>query len=124
VPVNGALSTVTIVCSLALAAWSLYTGYRNRPPDRSHLLGLAVVEGLLVALVVAALVAVAGGERPASAVTFFGYVATILLLPVAGAVLAWMEPTRWGAVIIGVVCLTVPVLVLRLQQTWAAVTSG
>ena len=123
-PVNGTLSTATIVVSLALAAWSLVTGYRNRPPDRTHLGGLAVVEGLLVALVGAALVAVAGGEAPASAVTFYGYVVTILLLPVLGAVLAWLEPTRWGAVVIGVVCLTVPVLVLRLQQTWEAVTSG
>jgi hypothetical protein len=124
VPVNGTLSTVTIVLSLALAAWSLVTGYRDRPPDRTHLAGLALVELSLVALLVAALVSVAGGARPASAVTFVGYVVTVLCLPPLGYVLARLEPTRWGTVIIGVVCLTVPVLVLRLQQTWQAVTSG
>jgi hypothetical protein len=124
VPVNGTLSAITVALALIVAVWAFIAAARNRPPDRSHLVGLAVVEGLLLVLVAVALAAVAGGERPASPVTFFGYVITILCLPPLGWVLARLEPTRWGATIIGVVCLTVPVLVLRLQQTWTAVTSG
>jgi hypothetical protein len=38
-------------------------------------------------------------------------------------VLARMEPTRWGNLILGVACLVLPVLVLRLQQI-ASVTGG
>jgi hypothetical protein len=34
-----------------------------------------------------------------------------------------MEPTRWGTLILGVACLVLPVLVLRLQQI-ASVTNG
>jgi hypothetical protein len=34
-----------------------------------------------------------------------------------------MEPTRWGNLILGVACLVLPVLVLRLQQI-ASVTGG
>jgi hypothetical protein len=39
------------------------------------------------------------------------------------AVLARMEPTRWGSLILGVAALVMPVLVLRLQQI-ASVTGG
>jgi hypothetical protein len=38
-------------------------------------------------------------------------------------VLAKMEPTRWGNLILGIGCLILPVLVLRLQQI-ASVTGA
>ncbi|MFB6397180.1 hypothetical protein [Polymorphospora sp. A560] len=116
--VNGALETLTIVLALALAAWGLVATVRDRAPDRSHLIGLAVVEVAILALGVAALVAIAGGESPAEPGTFWGYLATIVCLPPIAAVLARMEPTRWGSIIVTVVCLVIPVLVVRLQQTW------
>lgn len=117
-PVNETLATVTIVLSLVLAGWSLVTTLRKRPPDRSHLVGLAVVEVALIALAAAAVVAMLGGEQPGEAATFIGYLITIVCLPPLAAVLARMEPTRWGSAIVTVICLTIPVLVLRLQQTW------
>jgi hypothetical protein len=123
-PVNGTLSTIAIVLALLLAVWSFVTAARDRAPDRVHLWGLGLVELVLVALVAAAIVSIASGERPASAGTFVGYCITVLLLPVLGGYLARLEPTRWGAVIVGAVAITVPVLVVRLQQTWSAVTSG
>lgn len=115
---NDSLATVTIVLSLVLAAWSLITTLRTRPPDRSHTIGLAVVEVALIALTAAAVIAMVGGERPGEPATFIGYLVTILCLPPLGFVLAKMEPTRWGSAIVTVICLTIPVLVLRLQQTW------
>ncbi|SCL41388.1 hypothetical protein GA0074692_6291 [Micromonospora pallida] len=118
-PVDGILATVTIVLSLVLAAWSLVTAARNRPPDRTHLLGLVVLEVALLALTVVALVALGGGERPGEPGAFAGYLVTLVFLPPLAAVLAKMEPTRWGAAIVGVVCLVLPVVVVRLQQTWA-----
>jgi hypothetical protein len=124
VPVNGTLSAIVITLSLLVAAWALVEALRDRAPNRGHLIGLALVEVALIALLVAAAVAVAGGDRPASGVTFLGYVVTIVCLPPLGALLAKLEPTRWGCVIVLVVCLTVPVLVLRLHQTWQVVTSG
>jgi hypothetical protein len=124
VPVNGTLSAVTIVLALAVAVWAVVATVRDRPPDRGQILGLAVVEASIVALLGAAAASVATGQRPASTVTFVGYVVTILCLPLLGAILARLEPTRWGSGVVAVVCLTVPVLVLRLQQTWSAVTGG
>lgn len=123
-PVNGALSTIAIVLPLLLAVWSFIAAARDRAPDRILLQGLVVVEAALVVLIAAAVVSIAGGERPASAGTFVGYCVTALALPVLGWILARMEPTRWGSVIIGAVSVTIPVLVVRLQQTWSAVTSG
>lgn len=120
-PVDGVLATVAIVLSLALAAWSLIATVRDRAPDRSHLIGLAVVELSLLALTAAALVAIFGGDRPHEAATFAGYLVTLVCLPPLAAVLARMEPTRWGSAIITVVCLVNPVLIVRLQQTWEVV---
>jgi hypothetical protein len=122
-PVSGAIAIVPIVLSLALAGWSLVSTVRDRPPDRSHLAGLAVVELGLLVLAVAAVVAIAGGGRPGEAGTFAGYLVTLVCLPPLAAVLARMEPTRWGSVIVLVICLVIPVVVVRLQQTWM-VTGG
>jgi hypothetical protein len=119
-PVSGAIAIVPIVLSLALAGWALVSTLRHRPPDRSQLAGLAVVELALLALAVAAVVAIAGGERPGEAGTFAGYLVTLVCLPPLAAVLARMEPTRWGSVIVLVICLVIPVVVVRLQQTWVA----
>lgn len=120
-PVDGLLATGTIVLSLVLAAWSLLTTARNRPPDRSHLIGLAVLEVALLALAVVAVVAVAGGQHPGEPGAFFGYLVTLVCLPPLAGVLARMEPTRWGSGIVTVVCLVIPVVVVRLQQTWEVV---
>lgn len=121
---NGTLSAIVIALSLLVGVWALVAAVRDRAPDRGQVIGLGAVELSLVVLLIAAAVAVAGGDRPASAVTFLGYVVTILCLPPLGALLARLEPTRWGSVIVLVVCLTIPVLVLRLHQTWQVVTSG
>ncbi|MEV0714408.1 hypothetical protein [Asanoa sp. NPDC050611] len=122
--VNGTLSGIVITLSLLVGVWALVAALRDRAPGRGHLIGLVVVEVALIVLLVAAAFAAAGGDRPASAVTFLGYVVTIVCLPPLGYVLARLEPTRWGSVIVLVVCLTIPVLVLRLHQTWQVVTSG
>lgn len=122
-PVHGVLATVAIALSLVLAAWSLITTLRNRPPDRSHLAGLVVVELALLALAVNAIVAWGGGDGPGEPGTFVGYLITLVFLPPLAAVLARLEPTRWGSVIVTVVCLVIPVVVVRLQQTWQ-VTGG
>lgn len=115
---NGVLMTLAIVLSLAMAGWSLLATVRNQAPDRSHFAGLAVLMVALLAVAAVALVALAGGERPAQAGTFAGYLATLLCLPPIAWVLARMEPTRWGSVIVTVVCLVIPVVLVRLQQTW------
>lgn len=118
---NGTLVAIAITLSLVLAGWGLVATLRNRPPDRSHLLGLALVEAAVLVLTVVALIGWASGDGPGEVGTFVGYLVTLVCLPPIAAVLARMEPTRWGSVIVTVVCLVIPVVVVRLQQTWQAV---
>ncbi|MDG4793731.1 hypothetical protein [Micromonospora sp. WMMD1082] len=117
-PADGALAVAAIVLSLLVAGWALVAALRHRPPDRVQLVGLALLELLLLGLVVVTAVALAGGERPGEPGAFFGYLVTLLCLPPLAAVLARMEPTRWGSAIVCAVCLVTPVVVVRLQQTW------
>ncbi|MCZ7418836.1 MULTISPECIES: hypothetical protein [unclassified Micromonospora] len=117
-PADGALAVAAIVLSLLVAAWALVAALRHRPPDRTQLIGLAVLELLLLGLVLVTAVALAGGERPGEPGSFFGYLVTLVCLPPLAAVLARMEPTRWGSAIVCAVCLVTPVVVVRLQQTW------
>jgi hypothetical protein len=117
------LSVVTIVAALLLAAWFLLRAALNRAPSRLDLLVMALL-GVLVTVL--ALVAVAGlfdGTRPSDTATFAGYLITTIAFAPVALYLARMEPTRWGNIILGVACLVLPVLVLRLQQI-ASVTGA
>ncbi len=113
------LGTAVTIAALLLAAWCAVPAVRNRPLGVSHWSGMGVVEALAVAETVAGIVHLAGGAHPREYATFIGYlVAFVVVLPLA-ALLARLEPTRWGAVILGVGALVLPVLVLRIDQLWA-----
>ncbi|MDM4720555.1 hypothetical protein QTQ03_13555 [Micromonospora sp. WMMA1363] len=117
-PVGGLLAMAAILLSLLVAAWALVATLRHRAPDRVQFTGLAVLELVLLAMAVVALIALAGGDRPGEPGAFAGYLVTLVCLPPLAAVLARMEPTRWGSAIVCAVCLVAPVVVVRLQQTW------
>jgi hypothetical protein len=123
VPVNGPLSVATIVVSLVLALWYLVRSALNRAPSRTDLIAVLGLSLLVVVLVVVAVVGLFDGTRPAETATFIGYLITTIAFAPTAFWLARMEPTRWGNLILGVGCLVIPVLVLRLQQI-AAVTGG
>lgn len=107
------------LCSLAVAAWSFVLVARNRAPQRQLLAGLAVIEALLVVQVVISVVLLISGERPGSLVTFLAYlIGSLLVLPI-GTVWALAERTRSSTAVLGVACLTVPVLILRMSEVWA-----
>lgn len=120
---NGPLSVATIAVSLALAVWFLVRCALDRAPSRFDLLATAALGGLVVILAVVAVAGLFGDDRPADSVTFVGYLITTLGFPPTAYVLAKMEPTRWGNLILGIACLVLPVLVLRLQQI-ASVTGA
>jgi hypothetical protein len=121
--VNGPLSVATIVAALALAVWLLVRCALNRAPSRFDLLATALLGLLVAVLVMVATVGLFGDDRPSDVVTFAGYLITTIAFAPVAIVLARMEPTRWGTLILGVACLVLPVLVLRLQQI-ASVTGG
>jgi hypothetical protein len=124
VPVmNGPLSTATIVVALLLGIWYLVRSALNRAPSNTDLWAMLGLSLLVAVLVVVAVVGLITGERPSEWSTFVGYLITTIAFAPVGFYLARLEPTRWGTLILGVACLVLPVLVLRLQQI-AEVTGG
>jgi len=113
---------VTIVVSLLLAAWFLLRAAMNRPPSRFDLIAAAALGALVVVLCAVAVVGLFGDNRPQEVGTFAGYLFTAVAFMPTAAVLARMEPTRFGSLILGVAALVMPVLVLRLEQI-ASVTA-
>ncbi|MCE6999263.1 hypothetical protein LZG04_31315 [Saccharothrix sp. S26] len=120
------LATALTVVALVAALWSLVLVITDRPITLATkpTLGLAAVVVLLeVGLLVQAVVAtvnVLGVDRgEMNLATFFGYlVAVVAVLPV-GAFWALGDRSRWGAGVLAVACLSVPVMILRLDQIWA-----
>ena len=114
---NG-LANALIVAALVLAAWSLIVVVLDRTPSDVLLIALALLEtGLLVQAVVAA-ARLVGGDGPDSAVVFTGYlIASLLILP-AGTFWSLAERSRWGTGVLTVACLVVPVVIVRMNQTW------
>ena len=114
------LGTAVTIAALLLAAWSLVATVRNRSIDVSHWSGLGVVQALVAAEVVVGIVHLARGAHPPEYVTFIGYLAALFLILPLAMVLARLEPTRWGALIVTVAALVVPVLIVRVNQLWTA----
>ncbi len=120
---NGPLSLATIVVALVLAVWYLVRCALDRAPSNTDLWAMLGLGALVAVLVVVSIVGLFVGDRPADTTTFIGYLITTIAFAPVGVYLARLEPTRWGTLILGVAALTLPVLVLRLQQI-AEVTSG
>jgi hypothetical protein len=104
--------------ALVAAAWSGVLLALDRSLNDALFWLLAVVELGLVAEVVAGSIALAMTDREVDGVTFVGYLATVWLVLPLGVAWAASEKTRWGTGVLLLSCITVTVMVLRLQQTW------
>lgn len=115
---------VTVAVAAALVAlWSFLQSARNRLPDNPLLIALAVLELLLVAQLVIGIVLLAGGDRPGSLATYLAYlIGSLVVLPV-GAAWALAERSRSSTAVLGIACLAIPVMVLRLNEVWSGATA-
>lgn len=109
------------LCSFAVAVWSFVLVARDTPPRRPLLIGLAAVELLLLAQLIIAVVLMFLSGPPEELATFVGYlIASILVLPL-GTAWALAERSRSSTAVLGVVCVAVPVIVLRLSDVWGLI---
>ena len=110
---------ITVAAALLALAGVASTAARRRI-GLLHL-GLAgLLEALLVAQAVLAGVGLAGDRELPETATFLGYLAGVLLLPVAGVVFARTETTRWAGTVLAVPAAAVSVMIWRLLQLWEA----
>ena len=110
---------VTIVAAL-LTALGLASTAAGRRIGLVHLVGTGLLLALLLLQAVLAAVAMVGGDTPADTPTFLGYLAGVLLIPVAGVLWAQSERTRWAGTVLAVASAAVGVMVWRLLQLWEA----
>ena len=118
---SGPLSTATIVVSLLLALWCLVQLIVGRPPGRSLLVALGLLELLVVAFAVSGIVQLVGRSTDFARLEFVLYlVGCVALVPLAE---WWVkeEKSRAAAGVLLVACLVLPILVVRVQQVWDGV---
>jgi hypothetical protein len=116
--VDGLVVALLVACLVAALVLGV-EGARGAQPLQWHLGLVAVVELLLLAqAVVAVVLLVQGGQIAGSAGVFLAYlVGTLLVLPLT-TLWGLGEPNRWTLVALAVANLVVAVLVLRLAQIW------
>ncbi|MCZ4067977.1 MULTISPECIES: hypothetical protein [Microbacterium] len=116
------ITVFTIVqVAVAVAAGLLCTvlGLANRRPSDLSVGSLALVEVLLIAQVVVAIIAPLAGNAPSgSLLEFWVYLVSAVLLPPAAVFWALIERSRWSTVILGVAALSVAIMVWRMQVIW------
>lgn len=111
---NSQLFVYTAVGLLAVGL-----GLAKRKPSGLTIGALALVQlGLLVQLVLSIVLVIGGDRAKQDTVEFFAYLIVALLVPLAAALWALIERTRWSTVVIGVGALTLAVMLVRMQQIW------
>ncbi|MFE2755692.1 hypothetical protein ACFXGA_27195 [Actinosynnema sp. NPDC059335] len=119
------LATAVTVVAFGAAAWALVLAVLDHPITlrTRPTLGLAAVvvllEAALLVQAVVGVVALLGSDRELDRATFVGYLVGVAVVLPLGAVWSVAERSRWGAGVLTVTCLSVPVMVLRLNQLWA-----
>lgn len=119
------LAAVLTYVAIAAAVWAAVLVVANKAIELREWHGLwlyglvALLEVGLLAQLVAGIVKLASDDRQLETATFVGYLVTTVLVPPIGAFWALLERSRWGPVVMVVACLTIPVLIIRLNDVWA-----
>ena len=110
---------VQIAVAVVAGLFCLIAGLAGRRPS-DYTLGLtAVVEVLLLAQVVVAIIAPLAGNPPTgSLLEFWVYLVSAVLIPPGAVVWALIERNRWSTAILGVGCLAIAVMLYRMGQIW------
>ncbi|MEO5921829.1 MAG: hypothetical protein ABIQ01_11875 [Pseudolysinimonas sp.] len=110
-----ALVGVALLAGLFCAA----LGLAGRKPSDITLASLALVEVLLVAQIVIAIIAPSAGNPPTgNLLEFWVYLVTAAIIPPLAVFWALVERTRWSTVVLGVGALAVAVMSYRMYQIW------
>ena len=110
-PLVGVATLVGVLC--------VVLGLVGRRPSDVTVIAVAIVEVLLLAQVVIALIAPALGNHPTGNLgEFWVYLATACLMPPAAIVWVLTDRPRWSTVVLGVGALAIAVMAYRMNQIW------
>ncbi|MEV4774476.1 hypothetical protein [Microbacterium sp. LWH12-1.2] len=108
-----------IAVAVAAGVFCIVLGLVGRRPSDFSVGSLALVEILLVAQVVIAIVAPLAGNPPTGdLLEYWVYLVSAVLLPIGAVLWALMERSRWSTVILGVAGLAIAIMLWRMQVIW------
>ncbi|GAA1639529.1 hypothetical protein [Microbacterium flavum] len=108
-----------VVVAVVVGVVAVVAGLAGRRPGDVTVGGMALLLLLLVVQVVIAIVAPFAGNPPVgSALEFWVYLVSAVLLPPAAVFWALLERSRWSTVIMGIAALAVAVMVWRMEVIW------
>ncbi|MGW9626947.1 hypothetical protein [Microbacterium sp. NPDC055521] len=111
------LTQIAVACIAGL--FCIIAGLAGRRPSDWTVGSLLLVEVLLIAQVVIAIVAPLAGNPPTGdLLEFWVYLVSAVLLPVGGAAWALIDRTRWSTVILGVIGLSLAIMLWRMHAIW------
>lgn len=110
---------VQVVIAVIAGVLCIALGVARQPPNDYSLGAVLLVELLLLAQLVVAIVAPAvGNHATGDPLEFYTYlVSAIILLPVA-VVWSFIERTRWSTIILGVAALAAAIMLYRMYFIW------
>lgn len=110
---------VLIAVATLVGLLGVVLGLVGRKPSDLTILSVVVVEALLIAQVVIALVAPATGNQPTGNLgEFWVYLVTACFMPPAAIAWALTDRSRWSTVVLGVAGLAIAVMAYRMNQIW------
>lgn len=110
---------VQVVVASAAGLLALIAGLAGRRPGDVTVSSLALIELLLLAQIVVAIVSPFAGNPPTgSALEFWVYLVSAALIPPAGVFWALLERSRWSTVVMGVAAASVAIMVWRMYVIW------
>lgn len=108
-----------VLVATAAGLLGVIAGLARRAPDDYTLGVTLLVEVLLVVQLIVAILAPAFGNVATGSVPeFYVYLVSALLLPPLAGFWALVQRDRWSTVILGVTCLTIAVMVYRMNVIW------
>ncbi|MBN9178348.1 MAG: hypothetical protein J0I43_13415 [Microbacterium sp.] len=108
-----------VIVAVVVGLVAVVAGLAGRRPGDVSVGGMALILLLLIAQVVVAIIAPLAGNPPlGSALEFWVYLVSAVLLPPAAVFWALLERSRWSTVIMGVAALAVAVMVWRMEVIW------
>ncbi|MAP63751.1 MAG: hypothetical protein CMH34_08420 [Microbacterium sp.] len=111
---------VQVAVAVAAGVLCLVLGLIGRRPSDLSVGSLALVELLLLAQIVIAIIAPFVGNAPTgSLLEFWVYLISAALVPPAAVLWALLERSRWSTVVLSVAASAVAVMLYRMQVIWS-----
>lgn len=112
-------TVVQIAVAVLAGLLGVVLGLAGKRPNDYILGALALVEVLLIAQVVTAIIAPAVGNPPTgSLLEFWIYLGTAVFMPPLAVIWALVDRSRWSTVVLGVAGLAIAVMTYRMHQIW------